>query len=227
MNRRWFLLGGGAVAAGVAAFALWPSGGPRPITIDEAGRLALSRYTAFTASPLRVRVEAPMAEGTVVVDGVIDYRSHHAVGEYRAPLGSGLIAWDAEGLRVAPGRGGGLPESVASTPDWSPRAYTDDPLDTALRLSVLLGQDRPDNAQVLAGQEARWLRREAVGGRECDVFSGPRPRTGRRGGESPLAYWVDADGRMRRATMRLPDGGTLTVGLDETASWSPPDTPWA
>lgn len=110
-----------------------------------------------------------------------------------------------------------LVRAAAANGSWSPRAYTTDPLDTALRLVMALGNNRPDNAQLLAQSGPRRLGRESLAGTEYTVFSGPRPRASpgaaspgaaasgaaRPRTDSPLTYWVDGSGRLGRVEARL------------------------
>jgi hypothetical protein len=104
------------------------------------------------------------------------------------------------------------------------------PLDAGLRLVLGMGSDRPDNAQLLAQSGPLWLRDDRIDGRPLDVFSGPRPRpqgSASPSGRSPLAYWIDTDGDLRRLTATL--GQDRTVTVDVTArqvAGKLPDNPW-
>ncbi|MFI5529399.1 hypothetical protein ACIA8O_12750 [Kitasatospora sp. NPDC051853] len=223
-----------AVVGGVAA----RDGGAarsRPVTTDEAARLALSRLTSYAASPVVVEVEVPDGEARTEVRGLVDYRTGHAVGAYTSATGAaGLVAWDTTGLGVAPdGTRRTVPEAARAAETmppaaWSARTYTTDPLDAALRVLMALGADRPDNAQLLARAGARWLRDERLdGGHVYGVFSGPLPREDA-DGEARLSYWVDADGNLRRFQLRV-DGLARPVTVDLTGRRAPervPATPW-
>ncbi|EMD23691.1 hypothetical protein [Amycolatopsis azurea] len=219
-----------AVGGGVWVLTSRAEPAPRPVTLDEAARLAMARYTTFQNSPVRVRVEAPMAGNTVVVEGVVDYRQHHAVGSYEfAGSSVGLVAWDDRGLAVAPGRQADPLVAAGSMrpTDWSPRSYTTDPLDAGLRLSMLMGQDRPDNAQVLAEQGPRWLRAEVIDGKSYGVFAGPRPSSANDSGQSPLTYWIDETGGLRRVTRQLADlDGALVIDFPGGRAGQVPANPW-
>ncbi|WP_405017671.1 hypothetical protein OHV05_12055 [Kitasatospora sp. NBC_00070] len=232
IGRRMRWAAGGLTAALVAGVGgwLWPADGPtaRPVTRDEAGRLALARFTTYEASPARVRVTVPGRNGDTVVDGAVDYRSHHAVGSYRAPgTDSGLLAWDQEGLGVAPGASDLSAAATMPRAAWSPRAFSSDPFDVGLQLVMRLAADRPDNAQLLAEQGPRWLRSERIDARSYDVFSGPRPRSAAEPGDSPLTYWIDGDGGLRRVTVRV-TGLERPVTVDFTGGRAEavPATPW-
>ncbi|MFJ3791377.1 hypothetical protein [Kitasatospora sp. NPDC090091] len=229
-------------AGGVLAYRAVVSEAPgeRAVTVDEASRLALSRLNLFQASPVTVTLTA--AEGgdvAVRVEGVVDYRNRRGVGRYRVtgangPLDHGLVIWDAGGLGLAPepaGADGPAWQQAERVPrqGWSPRAYTADPLDAGLQLMVQLGADRPDNPLLLAQSGARRLGSDRLDGRSYDRFSGPRAQgAAPDGGRSPLTYWVDGDGTLRRVTMRMPGLGTPTTvdfaGRDDGAKL--PEAPW-
>ncbi|MYS81214.1 hypothetical protein [Embleya scabrispora] len=235
----------GTTAAGLAVHRALSDDGDtdRVVTIDEAGRLAASRLTLYQASPVAVSLTAAEGGGvTIRVEAVVDYRTHRAVGSYRVtgaagPLDRGLIVWDGAGLGLAPAPAGGTDPAWQQAEHiprsgWSSRAYTADPLDSGLRLLIQLGADRPDNPMLLAQSGARWLGRDRIEGRTYDRFSGPRAQDAvRKEAEdtrSPLTYWVDGDGGLRRATMRMPGLGTPTTieitGRDDRARM--PEAPW-
>ncbi|WP_424642754.1 hypothetical protein [Embleya sp. AB8] len=234
------------VAAGLAGYRALSDDGDsdRAVTVDEASRLALSRLTLYQASPVAITLTATEGGGVSTrVEAVVDYRTHHAVGSYQVTgtagrLDRGLIVWDGNGLGVAPmpeGAGGPAWEQAERIPrqGWSPRAYTAAPLDSGLRFLIQLGADRPDNPLLLAQSGARWLGRERLQGRDYDRFSGPRAQNAAREGQSagarsPLTYWVDGDGGLRRATMRMPGLDTPTTieiaGRDDKVRM--PEAPW-
>ncbi|MFD5465068.1 hypothetical protein ACFWIQ_19895 [Kitasatospora sp. NPDC127059] len=239
-RRRWFrrplvlFAGATALAGALAAGAVWaaatPGEGERPVTTDEAGLLAVSRLTTFEASPLRVRITVPAPGRAVVVDGLVDYRSHHAVGAYHQRDGGtdGLLVWDDRGLGLAPGAATDTPaRTAADLPHqaWSPRAYTADPLDAALRLAMALGADRPDNPQLLAQAGPRRLRTATLGGHRYTVFAGPPPAEGAR---PHLRYWVDADGRLGRVEADLPglSGPAVVEPAGRADGEQVPNAPW-
>ncbi|MET8701444.1 hypothetical protein ACFVUH_20955 [Kitasatospora sp. NPDC058032] len=229
-----------AVGGLVAYRTLSDEPGERPVTVDEAARLALSRLNLFQASPVRVTLDASEGGGVAVrVEGVVDYRNRRGTGRYQVTgasgaLDHGLVVWDAGGLGLAPepaGTEGPAWQQAERVPrqGWSPRGYTADPLDAGLQLIVQLGADRPDNPLLLAQSGARWLGRDRLDGRDHDRFAGPRAQGAAPDGErSPLTYWVDGDGGLRKLTMRMPGLGTPTTvefaGRDDTAKL--PEAPW-
>ncbi|MEU7642866.1 hypothetical protein [Streptomyces sp. NPDC039016] len=239
-------------ATGLAAYWTLSDKPPeRPVTMEEASRLALSRLNLYLASPVAVTLTTTEGGRVVVrVRGVVDYRTHRAVGSYRVTgsagssraaagqLDHGLIVWDNGGLGLAP-----APQGDNSPPwqqaehiprsGWSPRSYTPDPLDAGLQLLIELGADRPDNPLLLAQSGARWLGRTRIDGRDYDRFAGPRAQgatlaAGPDGEQSPLTYWADGKGNLRRVTMRMSGLGTPTTvefsGRDGSAKL--PEAPW-
>ncbi|CAM5397521.1 hypothetical protein GCM10010329_58330 [Streptomyces spiroverticillatus] len=230
-----------AAVAGVAARGAGDELDPRPVTVAEAQRLAMARFNAYESSPLAVAVQVPDGADTTEVHGVLDYRAHRAVGVYRSGTATartaGALAWDQSGLAVSTGTAGaadttapGITATAKAVPAraWSPRAYSTDPMDAALRLTMSLAGNRPDNAQLLAQSGPRRLREEQVDGRVHTVFSGPRPKNAAAGSVSPLTYWVDEQGRLGRVEMVLP-GLDRPVRLDLrplAAKVRVPDSPW-
>ncbi|MFD8396057.1 hypothetical protein ACFV2N_44420 [Streptomyces sp. NPDC059680] len=226
---------------------------PRAITASEAQRLAMVRFKAYDASPETVTLTIDDGTDSYAVRGLVDYRTHHAVGTFVAGVTGqrqqrGLLAWDDTGLAIAPGAEGTSPSSemarIARAAEkvhahhWSPRAYAAYPLDTALHVVMALGADRPDNAQLLAQFGARRLGESTLRGKSYTRLSGPRPRPQAARGagapnqripsSSPLTYWVDQDGNLGRleikgAAMERP----MTVDfLGHEAHAKVPAEPW-
>ena len=228
---------------GVTAWQLVGSGEEsRPLTTDEAARLAMSRLKVYQASPLRVTLKAQEGDGMVVeVQGVVDYRTKHAAGSYTVTgksgtIDQGLVVWDAGGLglvKAPAGASGPAWEQAEHVPrsGWSSRSYGTDPLDAGLQMLIQLGADRPDNPLLLAQAGPRWLGRDRIDGRDYDRIAGPRSRDAadKDTGTSPLTYWIDGDGGLRRVTMRMAGLGTPTTlelgGQDAGAKL--PEAPWA
>ncbi|MFM9448722.1 hypothetical protein [Streptomyces acidiscabies] len=220
----------------------------RPLTADEAQRLALARFRTYQAgtAAMDLRVAAP--GGTTEVRAVVDHRAHRAVGWYATDGAPKLLAWSSEGLAVAKRGTYGAPAAKPPTGDaprgdalreaarldaasWDRRPYGRAPLDIALQLALSLAADRPDNAQLLAQSGPLHLREDTIDGRAYDVLAGPRPRPAATGrpltGRSPVTYWVDAEGAVRRVSARLGDARTVTLDLTgERVRGSVPQGPW-
>ncbi|KPI17158.1 hypothetical protein OK074_8249 [Actinobacteria bacterium OK074] len=255
-KRVWFAAGTATVAAvgALTAVALTGVGAPgaggpggeggRPVSGAEAQRMALARFRTYQQSPAEVTIRVPSTgTETVTVRAIVDHRLHRAVGTFETATARGVIAWDQGGIAVtdasakAPSRTPqqALRRAAALKPDrWTRRPYTPAPLDRALRLLLSLSANRPDNAQLLAQSGPLWLREDRIGGREYGVFSGPRPRpngtqspTTSASGRSPLAYWIDGEGELRRVTAEVTPGRTVTIDVVRRhVYWKLPDAPW-
>ncbi|WP_050375020.1 hypothetical protein [Streptomyces acidiscabies] len=240
-----------------------PGDTERPLTADEAQRLALARFRTYQAgtAAMDLRIAAP--GGTTEVRAVVDHRAHRAVGWYATDGAPRLLAWSPEGLAVAKrgtyggpaakaltggaSRGDALRETALretalreaalreaarlNTASWDRRPYGRAPLDIALQLALSLAADRPDNAQLLAQSGPLHLREDTIDGRAYDVLAGPRPRPAATGrpltGRSPVTYWVDAEGALRRVSARVGDARTVTLDLTgERVRGSVPKGPW-
>ncbi|WP_055701557.1 MULTISPECIES: hypothetical protein [Streptomyces] len=264
LSRRTLLTCAGVVAAGAALTVGVAVHGPdaaaeRALTGAEVQRFAMARMSTYEASPAELRITVPQDEKqAMVVEGLVDYRVHRAVGRYhmtdrQARGGTGMLAWDMGGLGVAPDKEEQGPDKAKQGPDaardadprsiakaasglrgpaWSPRAYSTDPLDIALRMTHMLGSNRPENAQLLAQAGPRWLGRESLDGTDYDIVSGPRPsakdKPAVRTTRSPLKYWIGPTGDLRRveaAVRGLPGPVRIDIVAGRSAA-KVPDTPW-
>ncbi|WP_233574045.1 hypothetical protein [Amycolatopsis panacis] len=210
-----------ALGAGMGAWIAAGSGdsGPRPVTADEASRLAIMRFRDFQAGGRAVTITVPDTAGEMVVTGSVDYRgnSGYAVvkGKGRNDSSAGLIRWTATRVAVRP-----MPAAPEGAPvhppadGWTDRALdpTAGPLDRALAIVLGLGNDRPDNAQLLPQNGAAWIAADQVNGRPVDVFTGPESRD-RPGNAESVRYWLAADGILYRVRAMIP-GETDPVVID-------------
>lgn len=221
---------------GALPFLLADGDDPRPLSADEARRMALTPLHAYRDSPAEVTVRAPLPGGTAVVRAVVDEHRHRAVGWFDTGDAAerGLLAWDGAGLEVArpkvDGSAGPLarPASTAEAvrdaarlrpTAWIRRGYGPASLDTALRLTLSLAAARPDDAHRIARSRRRHLGTDRIDGRRYDVFSAE---------DAPLRYWIDGAGRLRRVREDLDDDRTIVV--DVTAArvrTAVPEGPWA
>lgn len=230
----WLLIGTTACGAGDAA---------RPLTQEEAQRLALARLTVYESGPAAVRLRVPTADAEVSVEAVVDYAAHRASGSYSALGHEGRVAWDQATVSVAPGAVSAGQERAVARPGaatrWSRRPYTRDPLDRALRLVLALGSDRPENAQLLAQSGPKWLGEKRIRGRVYTLFAGPRParvpeglgahtpNSDKPSGASPVTYWVDATGALGRVEAQMASGEEpMTVDFTGRHRSPLPPGPW-
>ncbi|MFD8423161.1 hypothetical protein [Streptomyces sp. NPDC059466] len=231
---------------------------PRALSADEAQRMAVARFRAYEASPAEVTVRLPPVgeeTGTVTVRAVVDHHLRRAVGAYELVDGTrtsrGLLSWDPGGVAEVRPRApasGGAPGPTTRAPArdvvttaaqavrrartlepgrWTRRPYSTSPLDRALRLVLSVAESRPGDARRLARSGPLWLREEDLDGHGYGVFSGPRP-TASPADTSPLTYWIDAEGDLRRITARVTPGHYATVDfVAARVSTGVPGTPWA
>ncbi|MFT2016936.1 hypothetical protein ACMA1D_13965 [Streptomyces sp. 796.1] len=178
--------------------------GPRPLTADEASRLAITRFRNYQAQGRAVTINVPGATGELTVTASVDYRRKigygvlHGTG--RNESSGGLVQWTPTAVHVRP-----MTRAPAQAPATPPRAgWHDRPLlkagsalDTALSIALGLGGDRPDNAELLPQNGAAWWGRERVAGRRLDVMAGPSSPD-RSGTAGNVRYWIDSEGTMYR-----------------------------
>ncbi|MFG3295348.1 hypothetical protein ACGF3G_41945 [Streptomyces sp. NPDC048179] len=239
----WAALAVVTAVCGALPFTVTGGDAPRPLSADEARRMALTRFRAYRDSPAEVTVRAPLPGGTAVVRAVVDEHRRRAVGWFDTGDAAerGLLAWDGTGLSIArpriDGTAGPLakPASLAeavrdaarvSPAAWIRRPYGPASLDTALRLTLSLAAAHPDSARLLARSAPRHLREDRINGRIYDVFSGPPPTT-QPSGPSPLTYWIDRTGHLRRVRADLDDDRTIVVDVTgEKVHPAVPEGPW-
>lgn len=203
----------GIAAVAVAAFLVAGRGsgadGPRPLTTDEANRLAITRFRNYQARGRAVTITVPGAAGGLAVTGSVDYRRKvgygvvHGTG--RDTSSDGLIQWTPTSVRVRPMRD--APAHAPASPPSSgwydrPLLSSGSALDTSLSIALGLGGDRPDNAQLLQQNGAAWRGREQVDGRRVDVMTGPSA-PGRSGTAGNVRYWIGSDGTMYRVRVSV------------------------
>ncbi|MFJ8000799.1 hypothetical protein ACIQ7D_27325 [Streptomyces sp. NPDC096310] len=184
-------------------------GGPRPLTSDEANRLAITRFRNYQAQGRAVTITVPGTAGELTVTGSVDYRRKvgygvvHGTG--RAKSSDGLIQWTPTSVHVRP-----MTDAPAHAPASPPSSgWHDRPLlssgsalDTSLSIALGLGGNRPDNAELLPQNGAAWWGREQVDGRRVDVMTGPSS-PGRSGTAGNVRYWVGSDGTMYRVRVSV------------------------
>jgi hypothetical protein len=193
---------------------------PRSLTIPEAERLALVRFTNYTTGISAFTASVPSPGGKLVLDGRVDFVNHLGYAGMRTDgrddqSSQGLVQWNLGRMAFAMS-----PSTKAVDPvpvlDWQVRDLQErgSELDGALRLLVNLGSDRPENAQLVLQSSARWLRSERIGDKTVDVFEGPKQKDAVL---ARLRYWLDQDGKLRRLEAKLGDQEELAV-FDFTGS---------
>ncbi|MGW1594810.1 hypothetical protein [Streptomyces sp. NPDC002343] len=218
-----------AVAA--AAFLLTGggsgSGGPRALTSDEANRLAITRFRNFEARGRAVTITVPGTAGELTVTGSVDYRGKlgygvvHGTG--RGTSSDGLIQWTATAVFVHP-----MANAPAHAPASPPRSgwyrrplrSSGSALDSSLAITLKLGSDRPDNAELLPQNGASWQGRDRVAGHPVDVMTGPSSAD-RSGTAGNVRYWIGSDGTMYRVRVRVDSESQPVVIAFDTRKYLP------
>ncbi|MDH6537724.1 hypothetical protein [Streptomyces sp. SPB4] len=235
MNRRTVLLSLVSLPALTACSAADDAkpAAPRPLTAEEADRMALARFTAYRRGTGEVTATIPSRGRTITLTGRVDWRRHRGYAEVHddaAPPARELVHWNPHHVAALPAWTGGLPDRPpASGWEIHPLPPHGSALDSVLLLLLNLGADRPDNAQLLARSDARRIRDDRIGDVPVLVAAGPgapgAPVTGGRLGNT--RYWIDGEGRLLRFQARV--GGEVqwaTADLPATRAAKPlPDPP--
>src|SRR2546423_564863 len=239
LRPRWIIGTVGVIAIAVAVTGILiatggsgDSSGHRTLTSDEANRLALTRFRNYEAGGRAVTITVPTTAGGLVVVGSIDYRAKRGYGVVhgagRDTSSDGLIEWTATSVLVDP-----MPDAPATAPasppttGWvsRPLQQAGNSLDSSLAIALSLGDDRPDNAQLLPQNGAAWVGRDRVAGRDVDVMSGPaavrRAPGGAPGPAGTVRYWVGSDGTMYRVEAGLSSESQPAVISFDTQAYGP------
>lgn len=185
-----------------------PAPEARAVTSDEADRLAVARFLNYQDGGRAVDIAVPTSSGRMTVSASVDFTEHVGYGVLRtkgssAPGSQGLVQWTLKALAL---RADQRPPSTqpASPPmgGWQGRRLEakGSSLDTALLLVFSLASDRPENAQLLKQNGARWISTADVGGKKYDVFEGPKADGA---DQSRLHYYLDSSGKMAKVEAKL------------------------
>ncbi|NKE57767.1 hypothetical protein FXN61_13355 [Lentzea sp. PSKA42] len=137
---------------------------PRPLSIPEAERLALVRFSNYTTGVSAFTASVPSPGGKLQLNGRVDFVNHLGYAGMRTDgrddqFSQGMVQWNLGRIAFAT-----TPSTTPVDPvppaDWQVRDLQErgSELDGALRLLVNLGSDRPENSQLLLQSSARWLR---------------------------------------------------------------------
>ena len=181
-----------------------PAGAPRPLTDDEANRLAAMRFADYrTGLHFRTTTNAGLS-----LVGDVDYHRHLGYAMATNAGQPSPVQWSAAKLVAwAWPRGAAGSEPPAALPGTQSRVRpldaTSSDLDALLTILLALGQDRPDNAALIRQDGAMFVRTDAVGTVPVDVLQGPRTSGAGTASGNALTYWVDAAGHLRRVDIVL------------------------
>jgi hypothetical protein len=191
--------------------------GPRPVTSEEAQRLATMRVKNFDQVGVGFHTVIESAQGVVTLNGDVDFHAVTGYGEVSGGKGpSYTLEWDAGTLLAWPSKGKPTTPPVV-LPVGAPRERALSPstsgIDTVLALVLGLGDSRPDNAKQVQQDGARWLSTSTIDGAKVDVMQGPSAKGAGHGSNTSLDFWVDETGQLRRVDIYL-TGSTTPTQID-------------
>lgn len=176
--------------------------GPRALTSEEANRLAISRFNLYRAKAVAVTSTIATGDDVLTLDGWIDTVGHRGYGLVRPRRSAGFLsAWNKVEVSAQSYAGQSAPLPLP-TSGWTTIGLKagDSALAAAQLILVNLGNDRPENPQLLLQSGAQWVRSDSVGGEQVDVMTGPLAAGDT---TSSLRYWIDGDGDVQRLEARL------------------------
>lgn len=179
-----------------------PAAQARPLSAAEAQRLAEMRVTNFRDERTGINATWGDGATQVKVAGWVDWKKALAylrvggpgAGDQRGllqavpgvvanrPATAGEAAAEAEAPRPSDATKPAPPvaEPPADPPadgwrlrTWTPTGQKATPLDTFLSLVFLIASTKPDQADLLAKTDARWVGQDRIGGTAVDVLLGP------------------------------------------------------
>lgn len=222
-----------ALCLALAGCAAQPGGAEadasRPVTTEESQLLAIARFNNFDAGSRPFSTVVQERGVDLRLQGWVDYSAGLGFAATTGDFAPQALLWTASEIGVMPVEpdAGGNP--ILPMPGLDDPALSLDALDAeASRLDALLsvigglGADRPDNPLLLQQAGALWLRSDDIDGTAMTVFATPpndNPRDSSSppltADTSPLRLWVDADGLLRRAEVRLGNGEWVTVDFPD------------
>jgi len=196
----------------------------QPVTAAEAELLAAARFRNFDAGTRAVSFDVEEDGRALHLAGWFDYATHTGYGALTADgAPNALTLWNATAIAVhAPlstGAGAAaplpIPDAAPLDDAWrsAPLAGARSRLHSMLQVIASLGTDRPDNPLLLRQGGALTLGHDSIEGTDVTVFAGPVSDSALPAGQSadPEAsttrFWLDAEGVMRQAAVRLGGSG--------------------
>jgi hypothetical protein len=170
---------------------------PQPLTDDQAAALSQVLVRNYEAGGAEVTATVPYGVGAALqLDGVIDWVDHGGLAELTTTIDGEEtdrtdVAWTESEVAVRPSGG--------ADDEWTVRPADPDgvPLDRIIALIVASAGPERDNPLLVAQSDARWLRRDRVGGpdgdRAVDVIDGGGRLQFWIGVDDGLLYRLDAD----------------------------------
>jgi hypothetical protein len=174
------------------------------------------RLNVYRGKGLGFQSTVTTPQGSVVIEGDVNYRL--GVG-YAVASGNGsafFLQWNSSQLLAWPTSSQSnlsLRQLPAGKPAARALAPTQTKTDALFALLLQLGQNRPDNAQLLEKDGARFVRTAVARGVKVDVIEGPKASgAGVPGGT--IDYWLSAAGQLVRVDAALGGGAVTEVDVD-------------
>jgi hypothetical protein len=236
--RKPWIIGGAialaVVAAGIVAMLVLLSGshpGPahvapaaRPVTEAEADRLAVTRFQNYRAKGVGFRTQVATSGGPLAIIGDVDFREGLGYAQVSGAGSAFTLQWSDRTLLAWPSAAGVLAPPArlpVRKPVGRPLAPAKSSVDAVLAVLLGLGADRPDNAQLIRRNGARWLRSATIGDTKVDVLQGPSATGSTAASGAAVRYWVDATGHLLRVDAFLGGGSSATTIDLDTSSYTP------
>lgn len=186
---------------------------PRPVTEEEAERLAVMRFNNYNRQAAEVSVSYTEAETSMWLEGRVDFTEDVGYGNLLVSdetSTNALVQWSGESLTAVGMTTQELPLQPPTEAPWEQRSLdtSASTLDTTLALVLETASDRPENPLLLQQNGAQWLGKEEIDGTEMDVFSAPGHNNAP---TDTLLYYLDDGGTLHRVVVNFPDARTAAT----------------
>ena len=164
--------------------------------------MATIGVNAYRAKTLAVSGTVVSGADKVALDGWINTVDRIGYALAKPAAGGGfLTVWNSSQVSAQDSSATKPPLPRPQT-GWSTTALSgqDSALATAQLVLLGIGQDRPENPQLLLQNGAKWLKSATIDNKKVDVMSGPLAEGAT---VSNLRYWVDHSGTLLRLQARL------------------------
>lgn len=176
----------------------------RELTSKEADLFAQVRFRVYGSEVVNFDITGPAKDHEKISATLSIYTQlYRGYGKLRIGRAEQYIAWNKGSVFVCQDT-----SNISLPASWLGGPLAEDPIQRLLLILLEMSQPQPDNAQLLRQSDARWLRKEDIGGIECQVFSGPSAAgvsaPASSGRSSPVTeYAVDRDAQLRRFRVRI------------------------
>lgn len=205
-----------------------PESDARPVTAEEAQLLAITRFLNYDEGSRPFHTEVLAGETPVSLTGWIDWPAEAGYAQAATSSSDDALLWTPGTVGVYPQSADADGYPIMPIPDFTDENWVSRPsdpdaseFDALLLLLGSLGSDRPDNPLLVQQTGALWLGEDEVDGTPVTVFAAPpsdEPLDGATTLDedtSSLRLWLDDDGLMRRADLRLTEGWVAVTFPDQ------------